>query len=123
MTTTTDYRTASHQLIADATSELETGALSQASWKAWEAATCIVKAVASYKGWDHNDFGCLFQVVTRLSEETHDPELPRLFLGIYSLYQNYYEGWQTTLFAKDGLDDVRSFMHKLDETLPFEDPL
>ena len=77
--------------------------MSQASWKAWEAATSIVRAVAVSKGWDHDDFGGLFQVVTRLSEETDDPELPRLFLGIYSLYQNYYEGWQTASFVKDGL--------------------
>ena len=123
MATTTDYRTASHQLISDAASELETGALSQASWKAWEAATSIVSAVAVYKEWDHDDFGGLFQVVTRLSEETDDAELPRLFLGIYSLYQNYYEGWQTTSFVKDGLDDVRNFIHTLDETLRSDDPL
>ena len=72
--------------------ELKKGDLRQASEKGWGAAAQIIKAVAQNRGWEHSYHNALYNVVSRLSEESGDNDIVLLFSSAESLHQNFYEG-------------------------------
>ena len=86
----------------------------QASEKAWGAAVRAVKSVAERRGWEHNSHRHLFVAARRMSEETDDPEVRRLFGVANSLHVNFYEGWMDTETVIAGIEDVKLFLRKLD---------
>ena len=66
------FTNTSAELMAKAEDALSQGDLLRASEKAWGAAAHMVKAVAERRRWRHTGHRELFQVVSRLAEETGD---------------------------------------------------
>ncbi len=108
------YLQTSRVFLRQAGEELEAGDLRQASEKAWGAAAQAVKAIAEQRGWEHYTHAHLFQHVDRFSAELDSAELGRLFRSANSLHVNFYEGDQTAVAVRGGIEDVRLFVGKLD---------
>ena len=108
------YLQTSRVFLRQAEEELAAGDLRQASEKAWGAAAQAVKAIAEQRGWEHYTHAHLFQHVDRFSVELNHTELGRLFRSANSLHVNFYEGDQTELAVRGGIEDVRLFVSKLD---------
>ena len=107
------YMQTSHRFLAQAQEEFNRGDMRQASEKAWGAAAQAVKATAEQRGWEHSTHARLFENINRISRETGDDELHVLFHVANSLHQNFYEGWQTDDFVKNGIQQVRLLVNKL----------
>lgn len=76
MTTATavDYhRKAGWGLLEQVDVELERGELEKASQALWDAAAHAVRAVAASRGWKHDDFADLGDVIIRLIYEEGGP--------------------------------------------------
>ena len=115
------YRSASKELLEQATSELTEGDVRQASEKGWGAAAQIVKAVAEERGWPHNQHALLHQIVDDLASETGDNELRQLFLVANGLHTNFYENWSTPNVVESGIRAVERFVEKLEPFLTQEE--
>ena len=122
MTTTATYREASRRLEAQAQEKYATRDLRQASEKGWGSAAQIVKAVASERGWRHDNHVLLFQAVRSLDSETGGSELLGLFTQAHNLHINFYEDWLTSAIVQRDLDNVRRFVTKLETLLATETP-
>ena len=109
-----NYLQTSRVFLRQAGEELEAGDLRQASEKAWGAAAQAVKAIAEQRGWEHYTHAHLFQHVDRFSAELDSAELGRLFRSANSLHVNFYEGDQTAVAVRGGIEDARLFVGKLD---------
>jgi hypothetical protein len=100
--------------MAQAWEELERGDLRQASEKGWGAASQMVKAAAEIRQWDHQSHGDLHNVVRSLAVEIGDRSLRQLFNTAGSLHQNFYEGWQPAAVVRDNLEDVGTFVERME---------
>jgi uncharacterized protein (UPF0332 family) len=110
MTTETQYRSAATQLLQQARQELARGDVRQASEKGWGAAAQAVKAVAESRDWKHNTHAGLFNIVTRLAEETRNNDLNSLFVTASGLHTNFYENWLTADMVGVGVDKIAEFV-------------
>ena len=110
----TPYGNRSRVLLAQAWEELERGDLRKASEKGWGAASQMVKAAADLRGWDHHSHSDLHNVVRLLAVEMGDRSLRQLFNTAGSLHQNFYEGWQPAEVVRDNLEDVGTFVERME---------
>ena len=104
-------------MLGQATQELASGDVRQASEKGWGAAAQIVKVVAEQRGWRHNNHASLYRAVNTLAKETQDDEIYRLFQVASSLQTNFYENWDTPDGVASGLRDIDRFFSKLEPLL------
>ena len=114
MTAMETYREASRRFLDQAAQELDAGDLQQASEKGWGAASQILRAVAEQRQWEHNTHRLLFKVLFDLVEETGDRELRPLFRAAGELHQNFYENWLDAEGVRDGLQEIRRFVEKVE---------
>ncbi len=112
--TTQKYREASQRLLAQARSELAAGDLPQASEKGWGAAAQMVKAIAQQRGWRHGGHELLYDSVSALAQEAGDDDIDRLFELAGGLHTNFYEDWYGAGRVARGLQDVATFLDKLE---------
>ena len=114
---TPTYRTASRELMAQATEELAAGDSRQASEKAWGAAAQMVKAIAQDRGWRHDNHFLLYQAVNSLADETGDRNMVTLFGHAGNLHTNFYENWLPPATVEVGIQDVEQLLDKLEPLL------
>ena len=108
MVSQTTYREQSRALLEQAYRELREGDLRQTSEKGCGAASQMVKAVGSQRGWEHKHHRELFAVVYRLRRETSDREIARLFEPANVLHADFYEGQMNESDVEDALERVGS---------------
>ena len=60
------YRKESWRLLSEVDVELERGEIAAASQALWDAAECAIKAAAERRGWPHDSFADLGDVIIRL---------------------------------------------------------
>ena len=101
-------------MLAQAQSELAAGDVRQASEKGWGAAAQMVKSVAERRGWSHRSHAALYNAVARLTAETGDEEIRRLFAVAGDLHVNFYENWNNTENVAAGLADVQRLLDRLE---------
>ena len=111
------YREASRELLNKAREEMAAGDLRQASEKGWGAAAQILKAIAQQRGWDHIVHKDLRIAARRLSRETNNRRIGRLYRSADSLHMNWYENWDEEEEVADGLDDVEQLIAILEGVL------
>lgn len=117
MTTRDHHTEGATELLAKAHECLADSDLLLASKRGWDAVERMVEAVAEGRGWRHACPGDLYQVISRLADETSDEQLQRLFRSANALHQNAYEGWFTTDFVADSLKDVEEITRRLSAAL------
>ena len=108
------YHEAARELLAQGVEKLAEGDVRQASEKGWGAAAQMVKAVASHRGWRHDNHAALFTVINQLVKETGNDGLHRRFHVANSLHQNFYEGWQTAEAVAEGLAEMGRLVDELE---------
>ena len=111
------YQDAARQLLAQGFEELAEGDSRQASEKGWGAATQMIKAIATNRGWKHNSHSALYAVIDRLVKETGDDDIHVGFGLANSLHQNFYENWGSNDYVARGLAHVRDLLDKLEPLL------
>jgi uncharacterized protein (UPF0332 family) len=102
----------SERYMDEAEEFLRRGEYAQASEKAWEAASQVIKALAARRGEEIRSHSGLHEFVARISEE-QDREIGRLWRSTTSLHQNIYENWFTESQVVDGVEDVKKLIEKL----------
>ena len=102
----------SERYMDEAEEFLRRGEYAQASEKAWEAASQVIKALAARRGEEIRSHRGLHEFVARISEE-QDREIGRLWRSTTSLHQNIYENWFTESQVVDGVEDVKKLIEKL----------
>ena len=78
--------------MTQAQKELALGDMRQASEKAWGAASQIIKAVSTQRGWRHGQHANFGEIVVQILRETGDEEIPSLFGLADQLHVHFYEG-------------------------------
>ncbi len=122
MPRTLTYQEAAWQLLAQAFEELAEGDSRQASEKGWGAAAQMIKAIASSRGWNHQNHASLYRIIARLVKETGDDGICNRFSTANALHQNFYENWGEADYVAGGLSDVRELLHKLEPLLESSHP-
>lgn len=69
------------------------GDITQACEKYWGSVTALLNTIAVRRGWRHYSHRDYSEIVERLSGETGDLELPKLFAVAERLHANYYHGF------------------------------
>jgi hypothetical protein len=108
------YRELSEGYLRHARELLAEGDLTQASEKAWGAASVLVKAVAESRGWRHEGHRELWWALEQLANETEDGEMRRQFGLAGALHTNYYENWLSAQMVEEYLQHVERLVAKLD---------
>ena len=111
------HRDQSRSFLAQAREELGRGDSLQASEKGWGAAAQMIKAVAEERGWEHGSHWLLSEAASKVVQETGDTDIARLYRVASALHANFYEGWLTDDLIEGGLQDVASFVDKLEALL------
>ena len=101
-----NYLEASRHLLAQGRDELARGDTRQASEKGWGAAAQMFKSIAESRGWEHHGHRQIRRVASRLSDETGDAEIRRLYRVASDLHTNFYEDLDTPSDVAAGLEDV-----------------
>ena len=111
------YREQSREYLSQASDELNSHDLRQASEKGWGAASQIIKAVAAARGWEHGRHASLYDVVRRLVAETNDEDIRRWFAVAGELHSNFYEGFLDAGDVEAHLRDVALLIEKVEGIL------
>lgn len=106
----------SERLLRHAIDQLEQGDRLQASEKAWGAVAHQMKVVAERRGWLYRTHRHAYEIADRLSEETGDPNLLRLFNTANTLHQNYYADEKPISVLKKDIEDVKELLKILEST-------
>jgi uncharacterized protein (UPF0332 family) len=85
----------------------------QASEKAWGAASQMVKALAAKEGKELRSHASLWEYVDELAERLRDAELRHLWGRANNLYQNFYESWMPPREVEFSVKDVKTLLEKL----------
>ena len=115
--TTLTYQDAARHLLAQGLEELAAGDSRQASEKGWGAAAQMIKAVASSRGWKHDNHAALYKVIARLVAETGDDDIRSRFSTANALHQNFYENWGESDYVAGGLAEVGDLLDRLEPLL------
>ena len=109
-----NYQAASRRFLAQSLEELARGDMQQASEKGWGAAAQMFKAIAERRGWEHRGHRQIRRVASRLSDETGDADIRRLYRVASDLHTNFYEDLDTPADIAAGLEDIRLLLDKLE---------
>jgi uncharacterized protein (UPF0332 family) len=85
----------------------------QASEKAWDAASQMVKALAAKEGRELRSHAALWDYVDELAEKLKDVELRHLWGRANNLHQNFYENWMPPREVELSVRDVKAFLERL----------
>ena len=116
MTTDGEHVAISRRFIEQANEELDRGDLLQASEKAWGAVAHRLKAIARQRGWRHGSHRHYGEIVDLLVSEARIPdELRQLLATADSLHANFYNAFMSEGTVREGIEDVKVFLGKLEE--------
>jgi hypothetical protein len=85
------YQSLSEDYLTEARELLNAGDLVQAAEKFWGASALAVKRIGAMRGLKLEQHGSLWGFVSRLSRETGDKALIRLFTVANGLHRNFYD--------------------------------
>ena len=85
----------------------------QASERAWGAASQMIKALASREGKELRSHASLWEYMDKLAEKLEDIELRHLWGRANNLHQNFYENWMPPREVELSVKDVKTLIEKL----------
>ena len=105
------HTTHSLRLMEHAEEQLANGDRLQASEKAWGAVAHRIKAIADRRGWQYEKHAQLFSIMTRLANETEDPEkVKNLFDVARGMHDNFYVDSTPLSYIQDQLGRVKELL-------------
>ena len=114
---TSEYVARSRRLLKQASESLARGDKTDASLKAYEAATHVLELAASRRGWDCSPGYNPHDLVGRLWEETGDAEYFDLFSPAYVLKWEANDPGTSKKLIHGNLDLVVLFVDKMEALL------
>ena len=105
----------SHRFIDHAKSELRRGHRLQASEKIWGAAAHALKAIAIQRGWHHSSHINIIDIGEQLAKEFGRDDFSSHLDRADSMHKNFYENNRRAGAILSAINDVESFVAKLDE--------
>ena len=111
------YIRRSRKYLSQAAEELARKDLCQASEKGWGAASQVLKALASERGWRPKRHNNLYEAVRQLVAETNDEEFRVLFGMAGELHTNFYEDFLNDVDVSAHLRHVSRFVDKVEGLL------
>jgi len=107
------YQSLSEDYLTEARELLNAGDLVQASEKFWGASALAVKRIGAMRGLKLEQHGSLWGFVSRLSRETGDKALIRLFTVANGLHRNFYEAQMNKEAIEIVAEDIEKLIEKL----------
>jgi len=107
------YEMLSEKYLADAKELLSKGDVSQASEKFWCASALAVKRIGAMRGLKLEQHGSLWDFISRLSRESRDKEIARLFTVANGLHRNFYEAQMNKEAVEIVTADIEKLIDKL----------
>jgi len=80
----------------------------------WGATAEMVKALALHKGMELKSHREIWEYVAKLSEETGDREILKLFHVANGLHINFYEDWMPPEVIEEDAKFVKTLIEKLE---------
>jgi uncharacterized protein (UPF0332 family) len=99
--------------ICEAEELLEKKDYVQASEKAWDASSQMVKALAAKESKELRSHANLWEYMDKLAEKLEDVELRHLWRTANILHQNFYENWMPPREVELSVRDVKALIKKL----------
>ena len=110
-----DHVAMSHRFIDHAKAELRRGHRLQASEKVWGAAAHALKAIAIQRGWHHSSHINIIDIGEQLAREFNRDDFSGHVNTADSMHKNFYENNRRAGAILSAINDVESFVAKLDE--------
>ena len=110
-----DHVAMSHRFIDHARAELRRGHRLQASEKVWGAAAHALKAIAIQRGWRHSSHLNIIDIGEQLAREFGRDDFNGHLDRADSMHKNFYENNRRAGAILSAINDVESFVAKLDE--------
>ncbi|MHC1611398.1 MAG: PaREP1 family protein [Candidatus Methanospirareceae archaeon] len=107
------YQALSEKYFTEAKEFLSKGDLVQTSEKLWGAASLAVKSVAAKRGLKLEKHGSLWDFVSRLSRESGDRDIIRLFNAANGVHRNFYEDQMNREALEVVAEDIEKLIAKL----------
>ena len=107
------YQALSDKYFTEAKEFLSKGDLVQTSEKLWGAASLAVKSVAAKRGLKLEKHGSLWDFVSRLSRESGDRDIIRLFNAANGVHRNFYEDQMNKEALEVVAEDIEMLIAKL----------
>ena len=83
----------------------------------WGATAEMVKALALNRGLELKSHGEIWDYVTKLSEETEDREILKVFHVANSLHVNFYENWMPPKAVEEDAKFIEALIEKLEKLM------
>jgi hypothetical protein len=109
------YQALSERYFEEAKDFLSKGDLVQVSEKLWGASALAVKMVAARRGLKLEKHGSLWDFVSRLSRESGDRDIIRLFNAANGVHRNFYEDQMNKEALEVVAEDIEKLIAKLRE--------
>jgi uncharacterized protein (UPF0332 family) len=114
---TEKYLDLSKKYLGQAWEMLREGNYAKAGEMLWGATAEMVKALALQRGIELKSHGEIWEYIAKLSEETEDKEILKLFHVANGLHTNFYENWMPPKVVEEDAKFVETLIEKLKELI------
>ena len=111
------YLDLSRKYLGQAREILGKGDYSKAGEMLWGATAEMVKALALHRGIELNSHGEIWEYIAKLSDETGDREILKLFHVANGLHTNFYENWMPPRVVEEDAKFVEALIEKLEKLM------
>ena len=99
--------------LSRASTHLEREEIAEVADNSWAAATAMIEAAAIDRGWKHDNLRDLFEVVSRITQETGDAEFRELLTKAHQLQWHADDGCLPSEWIVDYFDGTAKFVEKM----------
>ena len=99
--------------LSRASTHLDRGEIAEVADNSWAAATGVIKAAAIDRGWKHDNLRDIFEVVSRIAQETGDTEFRELLTKAHQLQWHADDGCLPSEWIVDYFDGTAKFVEKM----------
>ena len=114
------YLDLSRKYLGQAREIMKRGDYAKAGEMLWGATAEMVKALASHRGIELKSHGEIWEYVAKLSEETGDKEILKLFHVANGLHINFYENWMPPRVVGEDTRFIEILIEKLKKLINSE---
>jgi len=111
------YSNLSRKYLGQALEIMKRGDYAKAGEMLWGATAEMVKALAFHRGVELRSHGEIWEYIAKLSEETEDREVLKLFHVANGLHINFYENWMPPKVVEEDAKFVEALIEKLERLM------
>jgi len=111
------YMDLSRKYLGQAREIMGKGDYAKAGEMLWGATAEMVKALASQRGVELKSHGEIWEYIAKLSEETEDREILKLFHVANGLHTNFHENWMPPRVVEEDAKFIEALIEKLEKLM------